>query len=119
MKLDKEFQERFLSYLNNLSKDEFLNIVDNPTVNVDFIPSVFLSKSIDELYNCLSSVKYTDSILFLDERINFISNVSYTRSPECKLELFGFFSSRFDLMNLSKDEEYETAANDALYALAA
>ena len=37
MKLDKDFQDKFLSYLNGLSDEEFLAIIENPTVNVDFL----------------------------------------------------------------------------------
>lgn len=37
MKLDKDFQDKFLSYLNGLSEEEFLAIIENPTVNVDFL----------------------------------------------------------------------------------
>ena len=37
MKLDKDFQDKFFSYLNGLSDEELLDIIENPTVNVDFL----------------------------------------------------------------------------------
>ena len=37
MKLDKDFQNKFFSYLSSLSKEEIIDIIEKPTVNVDFL----------------------------------------------------------------------------------
>lgn len=40
MKLDEDFQNKFFTYLNNLSKEEIINIIKKPTVNVNFLTNI-------------------------------------------------------------------------------
>ncbi|XWY22417.1 hypothetical protein ACNGTP_04550 [Bisgaard Taxon 45] len=122
MKLDKDFQDKFFSYLNSLSKDEIISIIEEPTVNVDFLAGIISFNNIDEMYkhysiNTMYNKCFSDVLSY---NIPHLVNIKSRNYYNCVLSSV---LSRRNLASFSDssiiEEKYAIAANDNRYAIAA
>lgn len=124
MKLDKDFQNKFFSYLDSLSKEEIISIIEKPTVNVDFLDRVMSFSNIDDMYKYYSinttHNDYFSNILSLSCNINYLVNI---KSVNYYNGVLNSVLNKKDLTSLGDnciiEEEYTIAANDNRYAIAA
>ena len=122
MKLDKDFQNKFFSYLNSLSKEEIIGIIEKPTVNVDFLARVMSFSNIDDMYKY-----YSINTTYNDYFSNILScNVNYLVNVKSRNYYNGVLNSVLNKKFLAGlgdngiiEEEYTIAANDDRYAIAA
>ncbi|MCQ9327916.1 hypothetical protein [Pelistega suis] len=120
MKLDKIFQDKFFSYLNSLSKEEIINIIEEPTVNVDFLANIISFNNVIDMYEYYSvnnrSNRYFSSAL--SGNIHCPVTIKTTSSYQDMLD--SILNKKESINNNSiTEEEYSIAANDDRYALAA
>lgn len=122
MKLDKDFQNKFFSYLNSLSKEEIIGIIEKPTVNVDFLTKVMSFSNIDDMYRYYSiNTTYNDYFPnILSCNINHLVNI---KSKNYYNSVLNSVLNKKYLTGLDDngiiEEEYTIAANDNRYAIAA
>lgn len=122
MKLDKDFQNKFFSYLNSLSKEEIIGIIEKPTVNVDFLARVMSFSNIDDMYKY-----YSINTTYNDYFSNILScNVNHLVNVKSRNYYNGVLNSVLNKKYLAGlgdngiiEEEYTIAANDDRYAIAA
>lgn len=76
MKLDKDFQDKFISYLNGLSNEEFRAIIDNPTVNVDFLTCINSSNEESSLLSKSLNFAYSSKQPLQTDSLNTISKIT-------------------------------------------
>jgi hypothetical protein len=122
MKLDKDFQNKFFSYLNSLSKEEIIGIIEKPTVNVDFLARVMSFSNIDDMYKY-----YSINTTYNDYFSNILScNVNHLVNVKSSNYYNGVLNSVLNKKYLAGlgdngiiEEEYTIAANDDRYAIAA
>lgn len=122
MKLDKDFQNKFFSYLNSLSKEEIIGIIEKPTVNVDFLARVMSFSNIDDMYKY-----YSINTTYNDYFSNILScNVNHLVNIKWRNYYNGVLNSVLNKKYLAGlgdngiiEEEYTIAANDDRYAIAA
>lgn len=121
MKLDADFQKKFFSYLNSLSKEEIISIIDEPEVNVDFLANVISFNNIVDMYKYYSAnTTYNDYFCYniFNCNINHLINV---KSKNYYNSILNSVLNKKDLTSLGSNiiEEYTNAANDNRYAIAA
>lgn len=122
MKLDKDFQNKFFSYLNSLSKEEIIGIIEKPIVNVDFLARVMSFSNIDDMYKY-----YSINTTYNDYFSNILScNVNHLVNVKSRNYYNGVLNSVLNKKYLAGlgdngiiEEEYTIAANDDRYAIAA
>ena len=122
MKLDKDFQDKFFSYLSSLSKEEIIDIIEKPTVNVDFLARVMSFSNIDDMYKY-----YSINTTYNDYFSNMLScNVNHLVNVKSRNYYNGVLNSVLNKKYLAGlgdngiiEEEYTIAANDDRYAIAA
>ncbi|QMT33680.1 hypothetical protein LNQ82_04080 [Conchiformibius steedae DSM 2580] len=122
MKLDKAFQDKFLSYLDGLSKDEIISIIEEPAVDVGFLANVISFNNIIDMYN-----HYSIGNIHNDYFSNISSN--YEIRYLINIRMRNHYNDVFNLILNKKEpiglgdniieEEYAIAANDSRYAIAA
>lgn len=122
MKLDKDFQNKFFSYLDSLSKEEIISIIEKPTVNVDFLTKIMSFSNIDDMYKYYSiNTAYNDYFSnILSCNINHLVNIksrNYYNSVLNSVLNKKYLTGLGD--NSIIEEEYTIAANDNRYAIAA
>lgn len=76
MKLDKDFQDKFISYLNGLSNEKFCAIIDNPTVNVDFLTHINSSNEESSLLSQSLNFAYSSKQPLQTDPLNKISKIT-------------------------------------------